>query len=117
MNAFFLVDGNGNVLDRNFSSKMEPGADKKVSKAIAACGSIYLSISPKQFRYAAFLRRNNTQVFIFPFGRHLLGVVTEVGTQNPDTDRIAKEIFAILSKEQPWADLTYQPPSIAHNKG
>ena len=98
MNAVFLVDENGNVLDRNFSSKIEAGAEKKLSKAIAACGGIYLSISPRQFRYAAFLRRNNTQVLIFPFGRHLLGVVAEAGGQNPGTDRIAKEIFLILAK-------------------
>ena len=96
--AFFLVDGKGNVLDRNFSSKMEAGAEKKISQAIAACGSIYLSISPRQFRYAAFLRRNNTQILIFPYGKHLLGVVAEAGGQNSGADRIAKEIFSILVK-------------------
>jgi hypothetical protein len=100
VNAFFLVDGNGNVLDRNFSSKMEPGADKKLSKAIAACGSIYLSISPKQFRYAAFFKTEQYTGFYFSIWQTFAWRCHRSRGQNPDTDRMAKEIFAILSKEK-----------------
>ena len=99
VNSFFIVDANGNVLYRKFYSKMQAGTEKNISKTIAACGSIYLAISPRQFRYAAFLRQNNTQVLIFPFGRNLLTVVAETGTQNPGTDLIADEVFSILAKE------------------
>lgn len=96
--AFFIVDGKGNIRYRNFSSKMEAGEEKEISRTIAACGSIYLSISPRQFRYAAFLRQNSTQILIFPFGKHFLTVVAEAGGQHPGTDRIAKEILSIPPK-------------------
>lgn len=98
VNAFFIVDENGNILYPDFTLKKEAGAEKKISKTIAACGNTYLSISPRQFKYAAFLRRNNTQVLIFPFGRHFLTVVAEAGAQSPGTDQIAEEIFLILAK-------------------
>lgn len=98
VNAFFIVDQNGNMICKNFTLKMQAGAEKKISKTIAACGNTYLSISPRRFGYAAFLRQNNTQVLIFPFGRHFLTVVADAGAQNPETDRIAHEIFSILLK-------------------
>lgn len=98
VNAFFIVDGDGTMLSRRFSLEKDADAEKKISKTIAACGNIYLSISPKRFKYAAFLRQDNTQVLIFPFGRLFLTVIAEAGAQSPGSDRIAKEIFLILAK-------------------
>lgn len=98
VNAFFIVNGDGTMLSQRFSLEKEAAAAKKLSKTIAACGNIYLAISPKRFKYAAFLRQDNTQVLIFPFGRLFLTVIVEAEGQSPGTDRIAKEICLILAK-------------------
>ena len=98
VNSFFFVDGDGTMLFKSFLGATEADAEKKISKTIAACGNTYMTLSPKRFKYAAFLRQNNTQVLIFPFGRHFLAVIADAGAQSPGTDRIAKEIFLILAK-------------------
>ncbi len=95
VNGGLITDQNGTALFKSIE------AGNQLSRSIAACANTFLSISARQFKYAVFSRKNNTQVLIFPFGsNYFLAVFRHAAGRHQETDLIAGRIIAMLAQSK-----------------
>lgn len=73
---FIIIDRKGRVAASNIDL---PG---KTAEMIYSCGRRCRAIGKSRFTYCLFYRKNKRHFFIFPVGKHYLGVVKQENTDN-----------------------------------
>ena len=75
VDQYVLVDHRGNVMIHD----MAEAEFENVAEVVWSCGRNLSVLGRKNFKYAAFLRKNKNDFLIFPVGKYYLGVVERKG--------------------------------------